>query len=233
VTDILECCTSSGQTDRVEQSFLWNLPIGKRIECLLTLLLRKGPPEISFAFRCPERECGEESEVEISVQEIEALQAQAYETEPVLVPLENGSLVLRRPTGSDQLTWLQSRFVDKEAAIKGMLRTLVLESPAGTSVNGDAIPGALIPLVERTMEEFDPLVNFSLRVKCVACGAENLLEIDLEELSLRQLQQAQMRLLASVHKLAAHYHWSEQQIFSVPYWRRARYLSLVEKEKNQ
>lgn len=233
VTDILECCTSSGQTNGVEPSFLWSLPIGKRIECLLTLLPRRGTPEISFAFRCPEGECGEESEVEISVREIETLQAQAYETEPISVPLESGSLVLRRPTGSDQLTWLQSRFVDKEAAIQGMLRTLVLESPAGTSIDGDAIPGALIPLIERTMEEFDPLVNFSLRVKCFACEAQNLIEIDLEELSLRQLQQAQMRLLASVHKLAAHYHWSEQQIFSVPYWRRARYLSLVEKEKNQ
>src|ERR1041384_3857445 len=219
VTDILECCTHSGQTDRVEQSFLWNLPIGSRIECLLTLLPRRGTPEISFAFRCPKRECGKEAEVEISVREIEALQAQAYETEPVLVQLENGALVLRRPTGSDQLTWLHSRFADKEAATDGMLRTLLLESPPGTSIDGDAIPGALIPLIERTMEEFDPLVNFSLRVKCFSCEAENLLEIDLEALSLRQLQQAQMRLLASVHKLAAHYHWSEQETFSIPYWR--------------
>jgi hypothetical protein len=233
VTDILECCTCSDQTDRVEQSFLWNLPIGKRIECLLTLLSYDRAAELSFAFRCPQTECGEESEVEISVQEIKALQAQAYETEPVLVPLQNESLALRRPTGSDQLSWLKTHFVDKQAAIEAMLRTLVLESPAGISLDGDTIPGTLIPLVERTMEEFDPLVSFSLRVKCFSCGIENLLEIDLEELSLRQLQQAQMRLLASVHRLAAHYHWNEQHIFSVPYWRRARYLSLIEKEKNQ
>lgn len=233
VQDILECCASNDQKDRVEQSFLWNLPIGKRIECLLTLLPQAGARGIPLVFCCPEAECGEESEVEISVREIEALQAQAYETEPVLVPIENGALVLRRPTGSDQLIWLKSRFADKDSATEGMLRTLLLECPPGTSIDGDAIPGALILLIERTMEEFDPLVNFSQRVKCFSCEAENLLEIDLEALSLRQLQQAQMRLLASVHKLAAHYHWSEQEIFSIPYWRRNRYLSLIEKEKNQ
>lgn len=233
VTEILDCCTRDVAKARVEPDFFWCLTVGKRIECLLNLLPSGTGPEIPFTFLCPNKDCSQELEIEISVRELSALQAEAYETEPVLVPLENGSLALRRPTGSDQLAWLKSCFANKEAAIKAMLRTLLLESPAKAAIDGDAIPSGLVPVVEQALEEFDPLVYFSLLVNCFSCGAENLLEIDLEEFSLRRLRQAQMRLLASVHKLAAHYHWSEREIFSVPYWRRARYLSLIEKEKNQ
>ncbi len=233
VTEILDCCTRDVGEARLEPDFFWSLTVGKRIECLLNLLPSGPGTEIPFTFLCPNKECSQELQIEISVREISAMQAEAYESEPVLVPLENGSLALRRPTGSDQLTWLNSRFADEEAATKGMLRTLLLECPANAAIDGDAIPNGLVSVVEQALEEADPLVCFSLLVNCSSCGAENLLEIDLEEFSLRRLRQAQMRLLASVHKLAANYHWSEREIFSIPYWRRARYLSLIEKEKNQ
>jgi hypothetical protein len=72
-----------------------------------------------------------------------------------------------------------------------------------------------------------------VRVKCPSCDTTNLVAIDLEELSLRGLRNAQLRLLASVHRLAAKYHWSEEQIFAVPFWRRAKYLSLITNEKTQ
>jgi len=233
VTDVLKCCTRSTQEERCEQSFLWNLPVGKRIECLLTLLPSETGPEIPVTFRCPNQECAQELEVEISLEEITALQARAYESERVVVRLENGSWALRRPTGSDQLAWLKTSFVDQDAARHAMLRTLLLEDAEETAIDDGTIPSELFPLVERALEEFDPLVNFNLLVKCFSCEAESLFEIDLEELSLRGLRQAQLRLLASVHNLAAHYHWSEQQVFSVPYWRRAYYLSLIKREKNQ
>ena len=230
VTDILECCTRNTQTDTVEQSFLWDLPIGKRIECLLTLLFWGAESEISFAFHCPESGCGEESEVEISVAEIAARQAHAYETEHLLIQLGSGSLALRRPTASDQLAWFKAHFTDEAAAINSMLRTLLVEDAPTVALDGDAFPRDWIQTVEQAMDEFDPLVKYSSLIKCCACGATNPLEIDLEEFSLAQLREAQLRLLSSVHSLATHYHWSEQQIFSVPYWRRVGYLNLIEKE---
>jgi hypothetical protein len=233
VTEILECCTRDAGGGRVDPDFFWGLTVGKRIECLLHLLLSANGPEIGATFLCPNEGCGQELEIEISLEEIGALQAEAYAVDPVLVPFEKASWALRRPTGSDQLAWLKSRIAAPEAAIRTMVRTLRLPFPNDGANDGDAIPNALVPMVEQALEEFDPLVNFSLQVNCFSCGAENQIELDLEEFSLRRLRQAQLRLLASVHKLAAHYHWSEQQIFSVPYWRRARYLSLIEKEKNQ
>jgi hypothetical protein len=232
VTEILECCTREVRGGEVEPGFFWRLPVGKRIECLLRLAASGTGSEISRTFRCLNEECGLDLEVEISAAEIAAQQNEAYETERVEVSLATESLALRRPTADDQRTWLGIRFADERSVVHTMVRTLLLEEGGGTAIEG-TIPSELVQAVDRAMEEHDPLVNFTVAVRCSSCGMESLLEIDLEELSLRRLRQAQLRLLASVHSLAAHYHWSEPQIFSVPYWRRAWYLSLIEKEKNQ
>ncbi len=231
VTHILECCTRDARQEKVEQSLFWNLPVGKRIECLLTLLAAGDDAEIPVTLRCSNGLCGQELEIGISLEEITALQGQAYAAERVVVWLENEELALRRPTGSDQLAWLKTDFADEEAAAQAMLRTLLLEG-VGT-VNGKTTRHGWLRSIEQAMEEQDPLVDFSISVQCPSCGREDQLEIDLEELALRRLRQAQLRLLASVHSLAAHYHWSEEQIFSVPYWRRAYYLTLIKKEENR
>ena len=233
VTEILDCCTRNVDGGKVNPDFFWGLTVGKRIECLLHVLLSATGTEIAVSFPCPQKDCGQELGIDISLAEITALQAEAYETESVLLPLENSSLALRRPTGSDQLAWLNHRFANHQAALQTMVQTLLLPAATAEAIDADALPEVLGPEVERAMEEFDPLVNFSLHVNCFACGAENQIELDLEEFSLKQLRQAQSRQLASIHQLAAHYHWSEQQIFSVPYWRRSRYLGLINNEKNR
>jgi len=237
VTRILECCTREAvqreEAPPLATQFFWNLTVGKRTECLLNLIASGEGSEISLTFRCHSQTCGQSLEIEISLAEICALQDEAYAAEQVSVELENSSLVLRRPTGSDQLAWLKSRFADEESAVRAMLRTLLPEPSPALPLEGSPLSRELVQTVESALEEQDPLVNFSLSAVCPYCEEENLYEIDLEELSLSRLRRAQLRLLASVHTLAAHYHWSEQQIFSVPFWRRAQYLSLIEKEKNQ
>jgi hypothetical protein len=231
VTHLIECCTSDAQRGRVETGLLWHLPVGKRIECLLTMLWSGRGAEIPVPFRCPNSTCEQRSEIEIAVDEVAALQEEAYATDRVEVPLEGKVLALRRPTGSDQLRWLEDNFSDRGAALRAMVRTLLLTAPEGVEVDEGTLVDEWLVNIEVAMEENDPLVNFTLRVKCPACESETPVAIDLEELSLRGLRQAQSRLLASVHRLAAHYHWSEQQIFTVPYWRRLHYLSLIEGER--
>jgi hypothetical protein len=233
VTEILRCCARDAQTGEIEPGFFWELTVGKRIECLLRLIASGAGGELALTLRCANTACGEQMETTIAVAEIAALQDEAYETERVAVRLEARALAFRRPRASDQVAWLKSRATGEGGAIGAMLRTLVLESAEHCSVVDEAVSSRpWIEAIDRAMEEHDPLVNFTLQSLCPYCEEENLYEIDLEGLSLERLRQAQLRLLASVHRLAAHYHWSEQQIFSVPYWRRAYYLSLIEKEKN-
>lgn len=232
VTQILACCTTSdAERAQIDQRFFWSLTVGQRIECLLHLLAADEQAEIALALRCPRAACGQELELELSVAELATLQARAYTVEQITLQVAGAQLTLRRPTGNDQLDWLQRRFAAEDMAVKAMLRTLLLDGAETALIDAAAVPADLVGAVNQAMEEHDPLVNFSLQVQCPDCAAESPHELDLEALALRRLRLAQTRLLASVHRLAAHYHWSEPEIFAVPYWRRAVYLSLIAQEQ--
>jgi len=233
VTQVLERCTRSGQRESVDQSLFWQLPVGKRIECLLALHVLEGESQTMLSFRCPNTICGEDSEITLSLEEVAAVQKDAYARDRVEVLLGDEVLSLRRPTGSDQLAWLKVMFTDRTAARQEMVRTLLLRDNDEIDGLGGLPQEDWLDSVEEAMEEHDPLINFKLRVKCPACEIINLVAIDLEDLSLRGLRNAQRRLLTSIHRLAAHYHWSEEQIFAVPSWRRAHYLSLIANERTQ
>ena len=55
--------------------------------------------------------------------------------------------------------------------------------------------------------------------------------VDLEALALRRLYARQDALLATVHRLASRYGWTESEVLAVPARRRARYLALIEEER--
>jgi hypothetical protein len=82
------------------------------------------------------------------------------------------------------------------------------------------------------MQDGDSLVNFSLELVCPHCESHSEFEMDLQALAIERLEHCQRRLLATVHRLAKHYHWSEQQIFAVPAWRRTHYLKMLEAEQS-
>jgi hypothetical protein len=219
VTEILDCCISDAQGQPIDRGFFWDLTVGARTECLLRLAATGDEAEIPLALRCPNRACGRELEIELTVDEISELQQQVLSDETISV---SNQLKLRRPTGSDQLAWLGRSFEVESEALQQMLSTLVVEgTPSRESLEE----------IGRVMDEHDPLVNFTVQVQCPDCEQESVCEIDLEDVSLNRLRQAQLRLLAAVHRLAAHYHWSEEEIFKVPHWRRDYYLSLLEREK--
>jgi hypothetical protein len=234
VTEILECCTRNDRREKVPQNFFWNLTVGKRIECLLNLISSGEQTKIAVTLACPNGTCGQELEIDLSLDEISAVQAQAYADEHVSMKVGNWQFALRRPTAADQLIWLRGRFANDATVVQAMIRTLLLDEQDGSSASEtETAVEAQAPAIEQSLDEHDPLIDFKVEIHCPYCETARLFELDLEELSLRRLRQAQLRLLASVHSLAAHYHWSEQQIFSVPYWRRAYYLMLIDGEKNQ
>src|SRR4030095_428135 len=170
VTRILESCTRHVQNASIEQSFFWKLPIGKRIEGLLALFSSGTGAEISIAFRCPNKNCGQQSQVEIAMAEVAELQEQAYQNEPVVVSLGSETLRLRRPTGEDQLGWVAAQYADQESASKAMLGTLLLDSEQVV------LKDEWVSLAERALEEQDPLVNFSLSAGCSWCEEQTLVE---------------------------------------------------------
>lgn len=228
VTEILDCCTRDARGQSVGREFFWELTVGTRIECLLRLVLGS-TEEIPLALHCPA--CGGELEIELTTSEISELQQQADDDDVVV---NDGRVRLRRPTGNDQLVWLGQGLASEADALRQMIATLIVEgSERRLFGKGFLGEGAELEEIGRVMDEHDPLVNFSVQVQCPDCGREHMCEVDLEELSLNRLRQAQFQLLATVHRLARYYHWSEEEIFKVPYWRRDHYLNLVEREKER
>jgi uncharacterized protein YbbK (DUF523 family) len=107
-----------------------------------------------------------------------------------------------------------------------MIRSLLVPE-AGIEM---PVSDELVTAADRFLAEADPLVNFNLAVKCPHCGSQASYSFDLEALALQELRQSQSCLLKTVHLLASHYHWSEQQVLSVSPWRRDYYLAQIERE---
>jgi hypothetical protein len=233
VTRILECCARRAGDEGAAgkppaPDFFWGLTVGKRVECLLLVVAAAGRGRLSLTLRCPNEACGEELEVEPTVAELAGLQAESDDAARVTARLGDAALVLRKPTGADQLAWLGRVFEDENDAARAMLDSLVVDEGGGARRGSDALTDEWLDAAGGALGEHDPLVDFTLVAACPSCGEEHAHHFDLEEHALWLLRRSQSRLLASVHKLATHYHWSERQIFSVPHWRRAHYLSLIE-----
>lgn len=218
-TSLLESCAVD-PTGALSEGFFRELLIGKRIECLLVLAAGGRDAALGFPFKC--EGCGEEIELELTLREISEMQHEADLTETVCVDIGGSRICFRKPTGRDQEEWSRMKFIDERDAARGMIATLVeLSEPL------EAIQYEELSAVEEVLEEADPLVNFSCNVSCGECGELNEHEIDLMETALGMLNRAQNQLIVAVHRLASHYHWSEQEIFAVPDWRRQQYLELI------
>lgn len=225
ITEILVCCTKRTDGQSPDRQFFWELDISKRIQCLLILASLEGAGGIiSVALRCPNLSCGQPIEIDLTIEELLEAEKGAWEDE-FSVSLGEKCLVLRRPTAADQLSWLQQSFVDEDCAVRMIIRTLLVEGPQ------IELTQEWISRIEEALDRHDPLLQFGLSVICPYCQKLAEQNLDLAEFAMRKLKEAQARLIEAVHRLATHYHWSEAEILRLPPWRRARYLSLVEREE--
>lgn len=218
-TRLLESCVVDPKFI-LPAGFFSELSIGKRIECLLMLATYGQDAALGFPFKC--EGCSEELELELTLDEISAMQDEADLTETVAVDIGGCRIEFRKPKGRDQELWSTMIFSDERDAARGMISTLAeLHGPL------EAIQPEEISAVEEELAEADPLVDFRCSISCGECGELNEREIDLMETALDILNRAQNQLIVAVHRMASHYHWSEQEIFTVPDWRRQQYLELI------
>ena len=220
VTEILARCLVAPDGGAPSREALWDLEVGRRIEALLRLAaLDAGSGDaLEVELRCAA--CRSFLAFELPLSEL----AGATEA-PAPVRHEGRDYRLRRPTARDQLAWLRQAFADEREAAVGMAASL-LEAPEEAPLDA-----ALLASLEEELERADPLVRFSVALDCPDCGRHQERALDLSALALRRLSRAQDGLIDQVHRLAAHYHWSEAEILALPAWRRARYLALIEDQQ--
>lgn len=223
VTQILARCVVS-QTENFPERFFWEMSVGKRLEYLLRLAAGEKASGFSFPFKCGS--CGQQLELELSLQEIAEQQNAADQSEIVTVETGAAEFIFRKPLGRDQQIWQEQFFADEQATKRQIIGSLQI-FPDEISALDDEV----VPVIEEALDEADPLVNFNCRVNCFECAAPMQFQTDLCAFALGELRRFQWRLLYSAHRLASHYHWSESEIFAVPHWRRLQYLALIADKK--
>jgi hypothetical protein len=168
--------------------------------------------------------CQQPIEIDVSLAELLAIE-QEVEAEAWRVQLGTDSLVIRPPTGTDQLAWLTHTLQDEATALQTIIRTLIVE---GSEVE---LTQEWLERIEAVLDQHDPLVQCGMSVACPYCQELAQHEVNLAAFAVRQLQDTQAHLIEVVHRLAGYYHWTEADILAIPPWRRARYLALVEREE--
>ncbi len=227
ITQVLRNCLCGDADADADEEFLWNLSVGNRIHALVTLAVAWDGGAIDLTLGCPETACKEDMEIELTLGDLAELQDAAHRRQPMQVEIVGEWYPIRRPTGRDQLLWLRGSYADEREAMRAMVRMIAGDAAASDRM----LDAGTIAAIGEAMAGFDPLVDCTVTVRCFNCGCEHGHAVDLEEMALRRLRRAQLRLLSTVHQLAWHYKWSEQQTFAVPHWRREHYLWLIEQEQ--
>lgn len=230
VTSLLQCCTVVKEGGVPDQGFYWDLTVGKRIECALTIATLKSEERLAVELQCSNSACREEIEVDVPVRELIDLQRHADEEGLVELKIEGQSVPLRKPTGRDQLEWLKLSFSDDTDALRTIIQTLAKDGENFAHLLRVPISDVLVGTLGKSMEESDPLVGYTLTAHCPYCEGEDAYQVELQELVLRRLREAQTNLIASIHKIALRYHWNEPEILAIPPWRRRRYIARIEEE---
>jgi hypothetical protein len=225
VTRVLAACSAQA----IDARGLWSLTLAERIGALVHIVVQtEGGDSIALMLRCPH--CAEA--LEFAVPGAVLLEeAQRSRAEPdIEVALDaSRSLRLRRPTGADQRAWRAAAYRSEEEAAEAILRSLVVSAGAARA----ALFAGDLQHVSDAMEAFDPLASFQVTTICPSCAAEATVPVDLEAILLMRLRAHQNQLLAQVHRLAAAYGWTEEQVLTIPAHRREQYLLLVEQEGAQ
>lgn len=111
------------------------------------------------------------------------------------------------------------------------LTSYLLQSFVGSSNPSlpEKLPIDLFEKILNQLEFVDPLFNIVVDVRCSLCNDSFLSPLCISDFIFEELQPLTSSIYNEVHWLALYYHWSEDDILSLPTKRRKRYLNLLDK----
>lgn len=219
LTEVLVACVTRGDGTQIDRRFFWQLDVGTRLALGLSSAFSAGEA-VAVVARCPG--CDEELEVELTREEL--LDAEHRATTTVTFEGRRGPVVLRRPTGADQLRWLETSYPDELAANRAIVASLVVERASDEDL------GDLLQRIDEELASCDPLVGGEIEIRCFSCDATSKHPVDVVSRVLARCVTLQRRLVEAVHQLASAYGWTEDQVLALSPRRRAEYLALVERD---
>ena len=113
------------------------------------------------------------------------------------------------------------------------MRWFLLERCVGSAARGGErlrardLPGDVVDVVERALDEADPAADIRLELTCEECRTAWTESLDPVVFAWAVVESSARRLATDVHLLAHSYGWSEQEILALSPFRRHLYLSAV------
>jgi hypothetical protein len=178
---------------------------------------------VALVLTCPA--CGEGADVDLSIPELLPDGADVALT--VRVETDAGPVVVRDPTGVDDAA---VEGLDDAVAAPLLWSRLVIDVDGHGPVDLDGWHGLgrrVHQQVALGLADHQVGPDLHFLSPCPHCGATVAFALDAPALLAREVGAAELRLLAEVHVLAFHYHWSEDTILDLPRDRRWQYLELV------
>jgi hypothetical protein len=213
---------SAAATDAA--SVLKKLSLGDRALLLLTARKLIIGDNLSCTTSCPS--CEMAMSLDISV---EAIIMRAEDRE---LSMENyelkasgfSSLRVRPLTAEDQDMLVIKKGSGPDALAQELAKACIVRSESALP---EILPESLLEAISSRLDEIDPLSNINLRLLCPECGHGFLASLPVEDFVLGELGMTGGQLEREVHWLAFNYHWTEDQILSLPSAKRKRYVELV------
>ncbi len=230
ITRVLAQCLETQERTLVEESVLWELPIGIRMEALLVIAALSDTRPLYWRVRCHHSDCGSQSELALEIDELIALAADSRQQATTTCSVAGHAMQLRRPTGRDQLHWMLDSAAEPEM-YSCMARSILVTPDLDALVEAGVDFPVITDAMDAAMDAFDPLMGFHLGVVCPACSRSSDQAPDLAAAALERLWRVQNALLDEIHVLASRYHWSETEILHMPQWRRQAYLNRLESQE--
>lgn len=192
---------------------LRELTFGSKIECILT---------------CPNSDCNKKMNVDFNTNAL-VFEKRGLNKYYFTIETDNTSIEFRLPNGGDQESVADFAVKDTTLAetviFRRCIRSINGKYPSETEI--DNLAQESKDAVQKQMEQLDPLTDLNMLAVCPECGNEFLAPFDIQDFFLDELDPNPDAFYREIHYLAYYYHWSLDQILSLPRWKRKKYIEFL------
>jgi hypothetical protein len=232
VTGLLSRCLKRlGSFERIDAPLVRELPVCDRDYLIVKAREMTLGSKVDAVLACEHEQCGAPLDVSFSLDElhIERKPARArFFTAPLSSAVE-----MRLPTGGDQEAIAALYRADEERSLRLLLARCLRRVGDETHVDETFVAQLSAEergRVEAEMARRTPQVSVELDGTCPECHTPFSTTLDFTAFFATEMRAGLSALEREVHVLARHYHWSEQEILSLPRPKRRRYLALIREE---
>jgi hypothetical protein len=204
---------------------------GDRQHLALQIRARIFGDRLSLVVPCPNPECRALADLDLTVSSL--VDGRPGPVPEVLaVETKDGPARLREPTGADD-ELIERTGGDRRERSALLWSRLVLDLGGRGPVSPEAW-AALVPdtrgALALALAEQGSALDLAILAPCPTCRALLEIELDPMDLLVRELRRGAERLITEIHTIAWYYHWTEDEVLSLPRARRWRYLELLTRQ---